>query len=64
MPLERGYTMVQIRESGRDVLRTLAWKRKKPMYEVLEEVLNEALIDEEIKNISQASMPAYSIPVS
>lgn len=54
MPLERGYTMVQIRESGREVLRRLAWKRNKPMYEVLEDVLNEALDHEEARNLNHA----------
>jgi hypothetical protein len=42
MALERGYTMVQIREEARDLLRELAHHRRKPMYEVLEEVLREA----------------------
>ena len=47
MPIDRGYTMVQIRESGRDLLRTLAYKRRKPMYEVLEDVLRETLNHDE-----------------
>ena len=43
MALERDYTMVTIRMTGRDLLRTLAYQRRKPMYEVLEDVIREAL---------------------
>ena len=47
MALERGYTMIQISFEGRELLRTLAYQRHKPMYEVLVEAINEALEKEE-----------------
>ena len=43
MALERGYTMVQITYEGRELLRTLAYKYHKPMYEVIIDALRDAL---------------------
>ena len=47
MALDRGTTMVEIRKEGRELLRTLAYKRRKPMYAVLEEALRETLQHDE-----------------
>lgn len=43
MPLQRGYVLIQIRHSGRKLLHELSRLRRQPMYEVVEEVLREAL---------------------
>lgn len=42
MPLQRNYTMIQITYEGRALLRALAYRRHKPMYEALDDVLREA----------------------
>lgn len=47
MALERGYTMIQITYEGRELLRALAYIKRKPMYEVLVEAIQEAITKQE-----------------
>ena len=45
MPVTDGYTMIQVRKSQREALRELAWQQRKPIYKVLEAIIDEATID-------------------
>jgi hypothetical protein len=59
MPVPAGCVLTTVGEQERDLLRDLAWRRRKPMYKVLGDLIMEAIQKTEV---AQRDVPIITDP--